>query len=409
MSKTLTLEISDAAIRRYAEDPTIRELNDARLPYRFRYDKKRLGGSWHVVQSVQGKAKWRKAGSFPALTTKELKKALPGVMGRLAQDPQYAAATVGVYDTVNDVLVWFEDRLALDRNLSKKRKDTLRSAIKVHLRPRLGGYQLTELTRGNLDSQLLWPLQSRYSLPHVRLIWQALKVITKRAKKAGMIEADPMAGLMFSDFIPTGIKAKDSRLRAALVPGLIEALVAGWESDPSRIALAVMMLAHGTRLGETRQAKWSHIDAQTWHIPQTTAKTRVSHNLPITAQVQAFLARYREQQKARGYTGVYLFPGKRPKSCLAERQASEQFAHLGAGEWTSHDLRKVCATTWLDLGVDTLIIDLLLNHKIKGVNQAYIHTHAEERKRDALERWHAWLDDRGFAFMHAKTMARPAE
>lgn len=400
MGKSLSLDISDAAIRRYAADPGIRELNDTRLPYRFRYDTKRLGGSWHVVQSINGKKLWRKAGSFPALTTKALKTALPGIMARLYSDPKGASATVGAYQVVNDVLVWFENRMTLDRNLSTKRKDTLRSAIKCHLRPMLGGLDLIELTRGNLDSQLLWPLQSRYSLPHVRLVWQALKVITKKATKAGMIEADPMAGLMFSDFIPTSIKAKDSRLRATLLPGLIQAFAEAWARDPSQVMLAVLMLAFGTRLGETRQAKWTHFDDLTWHIPQVTAKTRVSHNLPLTAQVNALLKRYRQAQHDRGYEGVYLFPGKRTKRPITERQASEQFARLGGGDWTSHDLRKVAASTWLDLGVDTLIIDLLLNHKVKGVNQAYIHTHAEERKRDAMERWHSWLDDRGFALLH---------
>lgn len=398
---TLTLEISDAAIRRHAENPEIRELNDSRLPYRFRYDKKRLGGSWHIVKSIEGKDKWRKAGTFPALTTKGLKSALSAIMGRLYADPKTGSAAVGIYKVLNDVLVWYEGRMVQDRNLSAKRKDTVRSAIKCHLRPMLGGFDLIELTRGNLDSQLLWPLQSRYSLPHVRLVWQALKMITKRAKKAGMIEDDPLSGLMFTDFIPTKINAKDSRLRASLVPGLIAGLVANWDRDPSQTALAVMMLAHGSRLGETRQAKWSHFDGQTWHIPQATAKTRVSHNLPLTPQVLAFLDRYREKQLAMGYSGAFLFPGKRTKKAITERQASELFARLGAGEWTSHDLRKVAASTWLDLGVDTLIIDLMLNHKVKGVNQAYIHTHAEERKRDGLQRWNAWLDDRGFSALHS--------
>jgi hypothetical protein len=394
---TLTLDISDAAIRRYADDPTIRELNDSRLPYRFRYDKKRLGGSWHIVKSVEGKPRWKKAGTFPALTTKGLKAALPAIMGRLYADPKHATATVGMYTTLNDVLVWFEARMSLDRNLSKKRKDTVRSAIKCHLRPMLGGFELIELTRGNLDSQLLWPLQSRYSLAHVRLVWQALKMITRRAKSAGVADLDPLAGMMFTDFISTSISAKDSRLRASLVPELITHLVTNWERDPSQTALAVLMLGNVTRLGETRQAKWSHFDAQTWHIPQATAKTRVSHNLPLTAQMRAFLDRYRQWQRARGYEGAYLFPGKRTKRPITERQASELFARLGAGEWTSHDLRKVGASTLLDLGVDSLIIDLLLNHKVKGVNKAYIHTHAEERKRDGLERWHAWLDERGFS------------
>ena len=399
--KTLTLEISDAAIRRHAENPQIRELNDQRLPFRFRYDKARNGGSWHIVKSIEGKPTWRKAGTFPALTTKALKVALPAIMGRLYADPGKGRATVGLYKVLNDVLVWYEDCLALDRNLSQKRKDTVRSAIRCHLRPRLAGFDLIELSRNNIHTQLLWPLQARYSLSHVRLIWQALKMITARAHSAGAIDDDPLAGLMFSDFIPTKINPKDSRLRAALVPKLLETLVDNWSRDPSQTALAVLMLAHGSRIGETRKAKWSHFEQDVWHIPQASAKTRVSHDLPLTPQVRAFLQRYRKSQLARGYDGAYLFPSKRTNKPITDRQASELFARLGAGEWTSHDLRKVAASTWLDLDVNNLIIDLLLNHKVKGVNKHYIHTHAEERKRDAMARWHFWLDERGFSRLHA--------
>ena len=51
--------------------------------------------------------------------------------------------------------------------------------------------------------------------------------------------------------------------------------------------LALMMLAHGTRIGETRMARWSEISlaAAEWFIPAGNTKTRTEHRLPLTGTV----------------------------------------------------------------------------------------------------------------------------
>lgn len=112
--------------------------------------------------------------------------------------------------------------------------------------------------------------------------------------------------------------------------------------------------------------------------------------------------RYKARQASIGYSGAYLFPDMAGHS-ISEKQASEMFAYLSDGEWTSHDLRKTARTAWADLGVDYLIGELLLNHALKALDVTYIHTTAEAQKRQALERWHAWLDERGFAALHNPT------
>jgi integrase len=170
--------------------------------------------------------------------------------------------------------------------------------------------------------------------------------------------------------------------------------------------LALMMLAHGTRIGETRMARWSEISlaAAEWFIPAANTKTRTEHRLPLTAQVEALLVRYRSIQQVQGYEGVYLFPNRRGLS-LSETQASAVFTRLGQGEWTSHDLRKVSRSTWTDLGIDGHIGEMLLNHTLGKIASTYIHTQAMQQRRAALEKWHAWLDQVGFTAIHRLTKA----
>lgn len=76
------------------------------------------------------------------------------------------------------------------------------------------------------------------------------------------------------------------------------------------------------------------------------------------------------------------------------------FTRLGKGEWTSHDLRKLARTGWADLGIDFLIGEMLINHAMGHNVQAYIHSTVEERKRIALEQWHAHLDGKGLILIH---------
>jgi integrase len=257
------------------------------------------------------------------------------------------------------------------------------------------------VNRATLDTKLMWPLQETLSLEFVRLIFALLVLACRQAHTLGMIPANSMAGIKFSDFSKTKIKAKSARLRGVQVEGLLEQLAEAFERRPAQGMLALMMLCHGTRVGETRMALWSHISLadRTWHLPAAHTKTRVEHSLPITAQVCALLTTYRARQVAAGYSGQFLFPARHGKS-MSEGQASLVFTQLGQGEWTSHDLRKLARTGWADLGIDFLIGEMLINHAMGHNVQAYIHTTVEERKRDALEKWHAHLDAKGFSVIH---------
>ncbi len=409
MPRTLQTDITEAAIKRHAADPEIRELTDPRLPLRLRYAKDRQAASWHVVRYSQGRAIWRKAGSWPALTAKALKEALPRLLAQAAVDP-LARATVGTYEVINDLLAWYEGRVVLDRNLSSDRKRNVLSAIRKHLRPRIGGMSLIDCMRSRLDDELIWPLQSRLALSTVRQHWATLKTITSRAFVLGLIDSDPLLGIKFSDFSSTPIRPKAMRIRPEAVEPLLAQLAERFGDRPAEVMLVALQLAHGTRINETRLAKWQHVNGSAWwHIPGENTKTGEVLNSPLTPQLQALLARYRARQLKAGYSGVWLFPGNQHGRPLSKRAALEVFARYSAGEWSSHDLRKLARTTWMDLGVDHLVGELLLNHKLKDLNAAYIHTHAEERKRDALQRWHTWLDERGFAALHAKTLPRCEE
>jgi integrase len=407
MAKTLQVALSDAAIKKHAADPEVRELNDPRHPLRFRYRlKDRAQGSWFLVRNGQ----WKKAGNWPEINARTMLDNLPLVLSRLQRDP-VAVATVGAWDSVGQLLTWYAERVRVGRGLSKPRQSTVLSAIRRQLLPRLGDLPLADLNKTSVDERLYLPLQTEASLAHVRAVFAILKLACKRAVALDRLPADPLAGISFGQFNKTNIKPKGARLRHTAVPALLAHWATSFAVAPRHVTFAVLMLTHGTRLNETRLARWQDVDLVNaeWFIPARVTKGGRDHVLPLTAQAVAFLHHHKWLQQGRGYAGAFLFPStKRSGQPLSRAQAFELFVWLGQGAWTSHDLRKLARTTWAELGVDSVVGRLLLNQALPTLEATYVQTTALVRKREALERWHAWLDERGFAALHGVIPARLA-
>ncbi len=405
-SKTATVTISDAEIRRNAAGD-LRQLRDTRhRELRFRYSTTdRSRGSWHVV--VAGR--WGKAGNFPGISSKAMLANLPEILSRRSINAE-AKSTTTTWVTVGDLLRWYSDRMSRDRGLSLKRKASAKSALNCHLVPRLGDLPLADVSKAEVDRRLMWPLQERFELSFVRSVYGVVAVAFRQAARLDMIARNPMAELKYTDFVRTRIKPKAARLRGDDLPPLLQGLASLFESCPVEAVLPLMMLCHGSRLGETRLARWKNINLITgqWFIPAADTKTKAEHTLPLTPQACSLLQRYRAKQAASGYTGPFLFPGSNG-SALSPSKACTVFTSVAKGEWSSHDLRKVARTAWTDLGVDYMVGELLLNHAMKDLDATYIHTTAEGLKRRALEDWHQHLDGQGFKAIHSGTLPGQAD
>ncbi|MHA6180418.1 tyrosine-type recombinase/integrase [Pseudomonas mohnii] len=400
---TAALKITDAEIKRQAAG-TVRDLRDIEnrgLYLRFTRDRARA--SWYLVT----KGEWKLIGNYPDLNTKQVVAALPGIRLRLEAGE---GSNLSKWVLTGELLDWYADRMARDRSLSSKRKKTGASLIKCHLRPLLGDVPLASINKATLDDKFMWPAQESIGIDYVRSAFQLLALAFRQAFKLRLIAVNPMKDVKFSDFSKAKVGVKPSRLRVTQLQDLIAQLLEAKASAPADAMLALMMLCHGTRIGESRQAQWSHISLaeREWFIPAANTKTGVEHHLPLTDQVRQLLINYRELQWANGYDGQYLFPARNGKA-LSEGQASAVFTRLGQGEWTSHDLRKVARTGWADIGIDHLIGELLINHAMGHNVKVYIQSDVMSRKRDALEKWHAHLDQRGFALIHGLTGFRTGD
>lgn len=387
---THSISLTDTTIKKHLkarDSENITELRDTNSKLRLRINKARTGGTWFIVFYSKGKADWKKLGNFPELSYKDLLKKLSKITSNyVAKDKILNTRWV----KVDGLLQWYLERVKSDSQITDKRKASVSSAITRHLSPKLGDVNLIEINRETIDERLIWPLQREYAVSYIMQIWGVMKAAFRRAHKLEMIESDPLASLRLIDFIKVKPKPKPAAIRPDYIPTLIEGLSS--QCWPVK-TLVLLMLLHGTRIGETRKAKWSDFDLLEgyWHLPVENVKTREALRLPLTDTAKTLLENHKASQRI---SEVYLFPGPKQR-CISETRAGEIVRLASGGNWQAHDMRKLARTVWADLGVDYHIAERLLNHKLAKLDEVYIHTGLENGKREALEKYHNWLEIKG--------------
>ena len=319
-------------------------------------------------------------------------------------------ASKGDLRTVGDVVLWWLTRVEQNRETSESYKKNMRSMVRTHIVPALGKLSVTRLNRRALDDKLVTRMREAGRRPSVRQkAFQALRQAFLMAEETGRIKVNPMAGVTFRSFHRGAIASKPANLSRLDLPQLVKFLSSNFDRDPVNGLLPLLMLAHGTRIGETLQAQWSHdsFDQRAWVLPELNCKSRRQHILPLTPQVLALLSRYRKALPDARAQVDWVFP-VRGGARLSNTSASAMFRSLSQGFWTSHDLRKLMRDCLADLGVDYFIGERLINHSLGKVSETYLTRDVMDRCREALERWHGRLDECGFSIAHGLNLPAPA-
>lgn len=320
-----------------------------------------------------------------------------------------AAAKRGAMRTAGDVVSWWLERIEGDTRRSESYRRSMASVMRVHVLPRVGKVPIRKLDRLTLDDKLVWPMHQDMAPRTIQKALQGMRQAFAMAAKQQRIEANPMAAATFRDFYLGKLHPKPAALSRVDLPDLVRHLVEVFNDDPCKGMLPLMMLAHGTRIAETLKTRWRQVslNERVWVIPEAHTKSRRELVLPLTPQVLALLQRYREALPVPRLKSEWLF-SVRGGARLAETSAHELMRNVSARQWTSHDLRKLMRSSLADIGIDHMVGELLINHTLGVTTETYLTRDVLERRRDALERWHARLDECGFCRAHGRNTAVPA-
>lgn len=170
--------------------------------------------------------------------------------------------------------------------------------------------------------------------------------------------------------------------------------------NPLHAEALKLILLTGKRPSEVLQAKWEHIididGEETWIIPVSHSKNRKgAPRVPVTPMIQELFDRLPKHSD-------FLFPdrsGKKPivvttiGSALREGQQDKESGLYGMTPFTSHDLRRTCATHLGDIGFSLDEIKSILDHSISGdVTGIYVRSDNVDKRRVMLEAWHTRLN-----------------
>lgn len=387
----LTAKISEAIIKQTAADLDVHEINDPSMPVRFRYLKDRSKGSWFYHGN--GIA-YKKIGSWPLVKCALIRSKLPQIQINLACGMDKERAVVGHFETVSDLLDWHLDQTLNTRALTQLRKSGVKTAIKQYIRPYINDVYIADISRPVLLNQFFNQIQKDYSISTIYLAWGVLKTAFARARETDLLDVNPIADMKACEFVKEKVRPKPSKLEARHLPEIARNLETTKHSYDTM--LAMLLLLHGTRIGETRLARWEQFDLfdKTWTIPATITKGNSPElKVTLTEKTIEWLKRHKQWQRKRGYSGSWLFRGS-VRSAMTPTQANKCIQRVSNRTWTAHDLRKAFRDALTEVDTDTFVAERMLNHSLTSVQETYNKKEQADKARAATERVHQWIDER---------------
>jgi integrase len=194
------------------------------------------------------------------------------------------------------------------------------------------------------------------------------------AMKAGLAENNPAA------LVPRNAEQARERVLTDSELRTLWAATAG-EGDYDRIVR--LLLLTGCRREEIAGLRWSEIEGDKLVLPASRTKTKVLHEVPLTALALAQLptpVAGRDLVFGKGGGG---FSGwSRAKARLDEKLGDWP-------DWGLHDLRRTLSTRLNEADVEPHVVEALLGHAgaRSGVAGVYNRASYRVQKRDALELW----------------------
>lgn len=155
-----------------------------------------------------------------------------------------------------------------------------------------------------------------------------------------------------------------------------------------------VLLLTGQRRSEVSTLRWPQLDLEggLWTQPSPSNKSKRIHLVPLSGSAIEVL-----RQIPRGNDDQFVFParGRTNRAVSGFSKWKRRLDKLsGTTDWTIHDIRRTVNTGLAALKVPPHVADHILNHKgsvRSSVAAIYDRHDYLDEKRDALERWAAYM------------------
>ena len=254
----------------------------------------------------------------------------------------------------------------------------------IHAKP-LHSLTLTKIERRTIASRLAEIARDSGAVTANR-VRASLSAFFSWAIQAGMLDANPVTGTAREPE-----KSRDRVLSANEIKQIWDAL-----SNDHFGSIIKLLLLTGARANEIAALRWDEVHDDMIVLPARRTKNGRAHIIPLAEPARAILAAQTRRVTADGQARDLVFgigEGAFAGWGKCREQLNERIKKTAGrplNHWTPHDLRRTCATSMADLGIQPHVIEACLNHisgHRAGVAGIYNRASYSAEKRQALDRW----------------------
>ena len=259
------------------------------------------------------------------------------------------------------------------------------SRLRRYAFPRLGRKRVDKIETRDVMACLLpiWG-EKRDTAKRVR---QIISAVMKWAVAQGYRESNPAGDAIGAALPKASGPVKHRRaLPHAAVADALETVRTSGAGIATKLAIEFLTLT-ATRSSETRLARWDEVDTEEaiWRVPAERAKTKRTHEVPLSTRALELLTEAREIADDSGL----LFPSPRGRP-LSDATLSKLIRELGINA-VPHEFRSSFRSWCADSGIDREAAEACLAHVVGGVEGAYQRSTMFERRRKVMEGWARYL------------------
>lgn len=293
--------------------------------------------------------------------------------------------------TVGQLADEYFERMILGR---WKHPNIVRSRIENDIKPNIGKLRAEDVKPRDID-KMLQTIVKRGAPTMANDVLRWIKRIFDFGIKRHVLEYNPASAFDTAD-AGGQEDARDRWLSREEIIKLFQAIrdKAGTFTIENMYAVRLLLLL-AVRKEELVAAPWSEfdLDKAVWHLPEERTKTSAAIDIPLPPWA---VETFRELHRL-ACGSAYVFPARKMQhrmiphidlntlNAALSKHIKPKLADIP--NFTIHDFRRTARTHLAALGVDPVVAERCLNHKIRGVEGIYNqHDYFDERKK-AIDEW----------------------
>ncbi|AJJ18199.1 tyrosine-type recombinase/integrase [Yersinia intermedia] len=271
-----------------------------------------------------------------------------------------------------------------------KHPDILRRRIDKDINPNIGHLKADEVKPRHIDD-MLQNILARGAPTVANDVLRWTRRIFNYGIKRHILEVNPTTAFDISD-AGGQEKARERYLDTGELEQLFAAMrLAKGFSIQNELTMKLLLLLCCRKM-ELCAARWEDIDLENaiWHLTSTKNGDAIDIPLPPVAIT------WFQQLKDMSFSSEWVLPARKmqnrmiphiAESTLPVALAKVKTQMQGVENFTVHDFRRTARTHLASLGVDPIVAERCLNHRIKGVEGIYNRHQYLDERRKALNLW----------------------